>query len=241
MCLSCQHPQVYNPCMTSKALRAFTLILLLVSLAGNAFAATHIMAHKGANPDVALKLLMAGNRRFVSGKMEHPHQSAQRRQQTAKEGQRPFAVILSCSDSRVPPEVIFDAGIGDIFSVRVAGNVADKAAVGSIEYAIDHLGATLIMVLGHSGCGAVSAAVSNAEVGPNIASITDRIKPAVAKARAGHFTGDALLGEAIKDNVGQGIQDILSASPDLSKRVKAGEVEIVGGVYDLDTGRVTKL
>jgi carbonic anhydrase len=234
--------KVYNPSMLKKTLQMLALICFLtVGLAGNTLAAEH--APKGLSPDAALQLLVAGNQRFASGKVQHPHQSADRRKQTAKEGQRPYAIILGCSDSRVPPELVFDAGIGDLFSVRVAGNVADKVAVGSIEYAVDHLGATLIMVLGHTKCGAVSAAVGNAEVSSNIASITNRIEPAVAKVKAAYkdLAGDALLEESVKANVRESIEDIVASSPDLRQRLKDGKIRLIGALYDLGSGLVTRL
>ncbi|HVN64668.1 MAG TPA: carbonic anhydrase, partial [Candidatus Binataceae bacterium] len=117
----------------------------------------------------ALQKLLDGNQRFIAGKMEHPHQSPERRNETAK-GQHPFATVLSCSDSRTGPEVLFDRGLGDLFIVRVAGNVADQLVIESIDYSVKHLGIRLIVVLGHRRCGAVIAAVEGHEepgdVGP---------------------------------------------------------------------------
>jgi carbonic anhydrase len=226
--------------MTKKVLQALTVCLLSFCLIGSVFAAAHsIPANVG--PDLALKTLLDGNKRFVAGKMLHPSRTEERRILTAREGQKPFVVLLSCSDSRVPPEIIFDAGIGDIFSVRAAGNVADKIGLGSMEYAVDHFGTTLIMVLGHSRCGAVSAAVSKAQVGGNITSIIDKIRPAVGKAEGLGLTGDALVEETVVDNVKQSIEDILSSSHEIKDRVKAGKVRIIGAVYDLEHGTVTRL
>ncbi len=113
----------------------------------------------------ALKLLLEGNQRFVAGKLEHPNQTPERRTEVAK-GQHPFASVLACSDSRTPPEIIFDRGLGDIFTVRVAGNVADKVVIESLDYSVKHLGVRVVMVLGHRRCGAVIAAVEGHEDTP---------------------------------------------------------------------------
>ena len=109
-------------------------------------------------PDQALTQLLRGNERFVAGWPDHPNQSARRRREVSDSGQQPFAIILSCSDSRVPPEIIFDQGLGDLFVIRVAGNIIDDAILGTIEYAVEHVHAPLVMVLGHDKCGAVTAA-----------------------------------------------------------------------------------
>ncbi len=153
------------------------------------------------NGDEALKKLIGGNKFYVAGKSRHPHQTIERRTELAK-GQNPFAVILGCSDSRVPPEILFDQGLGDLFVVRVAGNVVDNAVQGSIEYAVEELGVPLIMVLGHERCGAVKAAVDVVEKGGElpgqIETIIDKIKPAVEKVKG--KPGD-LLENAINENV----------------------------------------
>ncbi len=133
----------------------------------------------GVSPEAALKMLQEGNGRFVSAAVKRPNQNAKQRMQTAEKGQKPFASVLSCADSRVPVEVIFDRGIGDIFVVRDAGNIATQTDIGSIEYAVDHLGTHLVVVLGHSKCGAVTAAVEGGEAPPNIKAIVDFIAPAV--------------------------------------------------------------
>ncbi|HEY4484757.1 MAG TPA: carbonic anhydrase, partial [Nitrospiria bacterium] len=151
---------IETPELTRRAL----LRLGLVSFAGLAVAGgiypRRVIASEGhgLNPDKALTMLMEGNARYVEGKMLHPNQAADRMGELAK-GQHPFAVILGCADSRVPPEIVFDQGLGDLFVLRVAGNIADDAVIGSIEYAVEHLGTTLVFVLGHERCGAVSAAV----------------------------------------------------------------------------------
>ncbi|MFP5212513.1 MAG: carbonic anhydrase, partial [Acidobacteriota bacterium] len=157
----------------------------------------------------------------------------------ASEGQHPFVTILSCSDSRVPLEIIFDRGIGDLFIIRVAGNVTDVDEAGSIEYGVDHLGTPLLVVLGHTKCGAVTAVAQGAEVHGNIAPLVENIKPAVAKAKAKGATGDALVAEAIQNNVYQSIEDLLKSSEAVRMRVRDGKLQIVGAMYDISTGAVT--
>ena len=154
----------------------------------------------------ALKRLIDGNNRYVSSKMAHPNQTENRRKEVIK-GQKPFAVIVGCSDSRIPPEIIFDQGIGDLFVIRVAGNIVDDVALGSVEYAVDHLGTKLVIVLGHGNCGAVTATVQGGEAHGHIGSIVRTIAPAVEKARA--QTGE-LIDNAIKINVDLDVDEIKS-------------------------------
>jgi len=188
---------------------------------------------KGVNADEALERLLAGNKRYVDGQFFHPHQGARDRENVAT-SQRPYAIIVSCSDSRVPPEVIFDQGIGDIFVVRVAGNIAGNIELGSIEYAAEHLGSSLIMVLGHERCGAVTAAVKGGEVPGHIKSIVEAIIPAVKEGAAGADKVDG----AIRANVSLVATQIKTSEPILAEMAKEGKIKIVGAYYDLDTGEV---
>ena len=192
------------------------------------------------SPEAALKMLQEGNGRFVSAAVKRPNQNAKQRVQTAEKGQKPFAVVLSCADSRVPVEVLFDRGIGDIFVVRDAGNIATKTDIGSIEYAVDHLGSPLVVVLGHSKCGAVTAAVEGGEAPPNIKAIVDFIAPAVATAKTANpdKSGDALVSAAITANVWQAMADMYKNSPMMREKVKDGKIKLVGAVYDLKSGKV---
>jgi len=169
-----------------------------------------------------IKLLKEGNRRFVSGKSNDIADASNTRRLLFENGQSPFAVILGCSDSRVPPEIIFDQGLGQIFTVRNAGNVADAVATGSVEYAVEHLHATLVVVLGHTKCGAVAAAASGADFGENIGAIIAEIKSDVD--------------ENIKNTVSK-----LKESPILKKFKEDGALQIIGAKYDLKTGVVTFL
>lgn len=197
-------------------------------------------AESKVTPDEALKLLTEGNQRYVAGKSVHPDVSQERRSLTVKEGQHPFATILSCSDSRAPVEILFDQGIADLFVVRVAGNVADVDEVGTIEYGVDHLGTPLMVVLGHTQCGAVTAVTNKAELHGKIPQLVDNIQPAVEKARAAApgASGDVLVAAAIKENVWQSIEDLLKSSEATRERVKAGKLKVIGAMYDLDKGTV---
>ncbi len=184
--------------------------------------------------------LLAGNRRFVAGRLTHPNQSPQRRTHLAG-GQRPFAAILSCADSRVPPEVVFDEGLGDLFVVRVAGNIADPPAVGSLEYAVTALEVPLVMVLGHSRCGAVDAALKTppgAPLSPGLASLVEAIRPAAQEAR--DRPGD-MLANAVRANVARVVGQLRRSQPTLGTLAGEGKIRIVGAHYDLETGAVELL
>lgn len=186
------------------------------------------------SPDAALQKLLAGNQRFIQHQSQYPHQSAVRLQEVAQ-AQHPFATILSCADSRVPAEIIFDQGIGDLFDVRIAGNIATPEAVGSIEYAVALLGTPLLMVLGHERCGAVTAAVQKAALLGEIGSFVKAIKPAVEKVKS-------LPGDAVENAVVANVQyqiECLQRSQLLTEQLKLGKLKIVGGRYDLDTGKVS--
>lgn len=190
----------------------------------------------GITADQALQKLMDGNARFVSGNVEHPDQSAERRAEVVS-GQHPFAIIVGCSDSRVPPEIIFDQGIGDIFVVRTAGQVMDDAALGSIEYGAEHLGVPLVVVLGHDSCGAVKATVEGGEAPGHIASLVEAIQPAVDEARK-EASEEELLNASIDINIKNIVDQLETSEPILSELVKNGELTIVGARYHLDSGEV---
>ena len=223
-----------------KRIAAFGLSALtasLIAFGGMAYASDPHAA-PAATPDQALKNLKEGNERYVSGKSKHPRQDAKRRAETVSGGQHPFAIILSCADSREPVELLFDQGIGDLFVVRVAGNVADVDELGTMEYGADHLGSPLIVVLGHSKCGAVTAVVNGEHVHGNIPQLVDNIVPAAKKVKEKGATGATAIAEAIKANVMQSIEDTFTNSDILRERVTAGKLKIVGAVYDLEKGTV---
>ena len=185
----------------------------------------------------ALKLLLEGNQRFVAGKLEHPNQTPARRAEVAK-GQHPFAAVLACSDSRTPPEIIFDRGLGDIFTVRVAGNVADRVVIESLDYSVKHLGVRVVMVLGHRRCGAVIAAVEgHEEEGKDVGPMLKELDPAVAATKG--MAGDPVE-NAVRANV-RLVMLNLATSSELRAMVISGELKIVGGIYDLDTGTIDML
>jgi carbonic anhydrase len=183
------------------------------------------------DPDFALQKLKAGNERFVSQQVSTGKPTAARREETA-ESQHPFAIVLGCADSRTSPEIIFDQNLGDLFVVRTAGNLVDDHALGSIEYAVGHLGARLIVVLGHERCGAVKAAVESATAPGHIESLVRDIQPAVQAARKEQ--GD-LLTNAIHENA-----TLMAEKIRIHAKLgdHAGEVRIVTGYYNLDTGKV---
>ena len=187
-----------------------------------------------------LKRLAEGNTRFVTGKSQHPNADAIRRAETAAKGQKPTVTVVSCSDSRVPVEILLDAGIGDVFVVRVAGNVCDTDEIGTVEYGTEHLGTPLLVVLGHTKCGAVTAVTKQDKVGGSIPKLVDNIAPAVAAAQKAHpdLHGDALVPEAIKANVFQSIEDLLKNSEIVRHLVSSGKLQIEGGLYDLEKGTI---
>lgn len=190
----------------------------------------------------AVQRLISGNARFVSGKLRHPHSSEQWRERLTT-GQQPFATILGCSDSRVPPEILFDQGFGDLFVIRVAGNVVDADVTGSVEYGVDHLKTRVVIVMGHEGCGAVTAALQSkdkqVEEPKEIQSLLSKITPALRDLTTeGEF--DARLASGVDANVRWSVQQ-LNAIPDLAKAVRDQRTIILGCVYDLRTGRVRTL
>lgn len=187
----------------------------------------------------ALGKLEEGNRRYADGGLTHPNQSVERRKEVAQ-GQHPFAIIVGCSDSRVPPEIVFDQGLGDLFVIRIAGQVVDDSALGSIEYAVEHLHVGLIVVLGHERCGAVDAAVdavvNGTEYHEHIKTLVDAIKPAVEHVK--DKPGD-ILENSVKENATQVAHKLKEAEPVIKEEVEHGKVNIVSGYYDLETGVVT--
>jgi len=196
----------------------------------------------GMNAEQALQKLMEGNKQYVE-----QHQTGHKlcdmstRQSLAK-GQKPYAIILTCSDSRVPPEIIFDKGLGEIFVIRVAGNVPDPIVLGSIEYAAEHIGSPLVMVLGHERCGAVTAAVdAKGKPEGNIGAIIKTISPAVKKARK-DYTGkdkNQLIETAADINARLVAANLTKQSSILKHLVHEGKIKIVTAKYDLDDGVVT--
>lgn len=187
-----------------------------------------------ADPRVALRKLVGGNRRFVENKSIKPRQDRAALTNTEK-GQEPFAVIVGCSDSRVPNEIIFDQGVGDLFIIRTAGQVMAAASYGSIEFASVVLGSKLIVVLGHQSCGAVDAAIKRPDVPGHIVTLVNSVKPAAEKTK--NMAGDRLE-NTIRQNVLDQVNELRDLEPVLANKYKRGENLIVGAVYNLGTGKV---
>jgi carbonic anhydrase len=197
-------------------------------------------AGSNISTETALKKLLDGNRCFVQNKLKIKEKSTASVRRGLASGQHPYAVILSCSDSRVPPEVIFDKGLGELFVVRDAGNVVSPVVLGSIEYGVQHLGARLIMVLGHSQCGAVKAALdSTGREDSNVKAIIEKITPCVKLARRQTKDKSRLLDAAIDLNIKRSAQMLTRESPLIDKLVHSGKVRIVCAKYDLKGGTVS--
>ncbi len=186
-------------------------------------------------PDQALTQLLHGNERFVAGWPDHPNQSSRRRREVSDAGQQPYAIVLSCADSRVPPEIIFDQGLGDLFVIRVAGNVLDDVILGTIEYAVEHLHTPLVMVLGHDKCGAVTAAVEHAKTNNHVQAVVDALQAAILMAEG--QAGDR-VSTTIDANVRYAVKTLHASEPVLMGACAAGQLRIVGARYNLDTGEV---
>ena len=188
--------------------------------------------------DQIIQILREGNERFVARKPK-AHDHLARAKETAENGQRPIATILSCSDSRVPTEIIFDQGIGDIFSVRIAGNVCQDSQLGSVEFGVKYLGTPLCVVLGHTKCGAVVAACTGMKLEENIQSLVNSICSAVEKTESSTGkTGGEIVEDCACENIFVQIETMLKKSSILREAVRQGELSIIGANYDLETGVV---
>jgi carbonic anhydrase len=197
-------------------------------------AAAESLAPSSLSPEEALKRLMEGNQRFTGHHLEHPDQSEERVKELTQ-AQHPFVTVLSCADSRVTAEIIFDQGLGDIFDVRVAGNIATPAVMGSIEYAVELLETPLLMVLGHERCGAVTAAVEHGELPGDIGTFVAAILPAVERVK--DMPGDR-VDNAVTANVRYQMEQVLRSQL-VRDRQRSGQLQVVGARYDLDSGAVT--
>jgi carbonic anhydrase len=215
-------------------------ILMLLSSA-SAKEAHPPAATDGLSPEQSWASLKDGNKRFVSGTSKHPNQSAEFRQRLT-EGQKPHTIILSCSDSRVPPELVFDQGLGQVFTIRVAGNIIDPATVASIEYAVEHLGSKLIVVMGHESCGAVKAALTT----PAGKSAGSRDLDTLVGAVRANIAGDGrastsdskTLRGPVRANVNAVVQDLAIRSKIIRARLDRKELVVLPALYSLETGMV---
>lgn len=214
-------------------------LVLALSLAASPSRAGDHAPAGGATSWEALELMKAGNKRFVEGRAQHPNQDPRTRAGLAA-GQKPHTIVLSCSDSRVPPEIVFDQGLGQVFTIRTAGHVLDAPSIASIEYALEHLGATLIVVMGHESCGAVKAAlgtpVGKSAGSPSLDALVAAIRPAIAgRAPA---SDDRKLREPVKANTSATARALVEKSKIIRDRVNSGKLMIAQAIYGLESGKV---
>lgn len=221
---------------------AFLLVVATSLVAGQTApsARTPVVQTKASQaattPARALELLQEGNARFASGQSLRRDLPAKARMTAA--AQYPYAAVVSCMDSRVPMEIVFDQTVGDLFSLRVAGNIVDSDFLGSLEYAGKVTGSKLILVLGHTGCGAVKGAIDHVKLG-NLTGLLEKIEPAVAAAGPGSSKDDAYVTKVAERNVRLAMKHIRDGSPVLKELLDKGEIGLAGGMYDLETGKVT--
>ncbi len=187
----------------------------------------------------ALEKLLEGNRRYLEG--GGPRSTGQVDRENLVDSQSPMAAILCCSDSRVPPEHIFDAGLGEIFIVRVAGHVVGTSVLGSLEYAVDHLNVSLILVLGHESCGAVKAALAGGEVHGSIKGLVERIKPSLIDIDTGPDISREIMEAAVTENIRYTQQHVQDISDSIRNKVESGDLMIAGAVYSLRSGEVNTI
>ena len=216
-----------------KKLLLSAMLIFSLLITANTCLANHNSENLSA--EEALEKLVQGNKRFVELEQKHPDEDKKRRKEMLK-GQHPFVVILSCSDSRVPPELIFDQGLGDIFEIRNAGNVLNDHVIGSIEYAVMHCGVKLIVIMGHQDCGAINATLSGISETKYIQALEDSIQPAVenCKAKGLEINSD----NVVKAHVMQDIEELMEQDVELVKYMKEHNVKIVPAYYHLDSGKV---
>jgi carbonic anhydrase len=211
--------------------------LLLSSLPVAAAGVQTSATQTAMTPAQAFQRLQEGNARFVANTPKGRNWSA--KVAATAEGQYPFAAVLACMDSRAPVEIVFDQGLGDVFAVRIAGNVVNDDELGSLEYAVK-VGVKLLMVLGHTRCGAVKGALDDAKLG-NLTGLLAKIKPAAAAAKCTDSHDEACVTKVAEQNVRQSVQEIRARSSVIASALDAGSVRLVGGMYDVATGKVTFL
>jgi len=227
-------------------IKILTAVILLIdfvtNISGQQVYPVKNMHFSKAHIDSVLQWLNSGNKEFIKGKFDTHGVDSSLRIAISNE-QHPKAVILTCSDSRVPPELIFDKGLGDLFVIRVAGNISDDAVVGSIEYAVSHLHIQLVVVMGHTNCGAVGATVSDLQntghkIDNHIRTLTDKIEQAITNV---NLKEKDLMQKALMSNIIFTVSSLSESRPELNEAVKKGDLKIVGALYDLKTGKVNWL
>lgn len=192
---------------------------------------------EGVTAEDALNALKEGNERFVSGSLAEKDLSKEVRVDLSQNGQHPFATVITCSDSRVAPELLFDQGLGDIFVIRDAGNVAGAIETASVEYAVEHLECPLVVVLGHEKCGAVHAAIEGGELTPNLQEIANKIQPAIERVKAESKDDEEIAPEVENENAKETVSELLK-SPTIKGLVDSGKVKIVAAKYHIESGEV---
>lgn len=216
------------------------VVALIILFANYTCALSAPAAPANRTPDAVLKRLKDGNSRYLKGLSLHKRIDVERRVETARNGQRPYATVLGCSDSRVPVEIVFDQGFAELFVIRVAGSVCDTAELASAEYGAQYLGTPLIVVLGHSKCGAVEGAVSDKELDGSLPKLMAMIRPAVDQAKRNHpnTRGDALVEAAVEANVYHSMETMLRDSQVLRDRINKHELKVVGAIREIDSGKI---
>lgn len=211
------------------------LLSIIASFSFMLYSCASEHATSGLSAEESLAKLKEGNKRFVEMKQQHPDESIERRQEM-KYGQHPFAAILSCSDSRVPLELIFDQGLGDLFEIKNAGNVLDEHVIGSIEYAVMHAGVKLVVIMGHQDCGAVAATLSGEYDTKFIKSLEDSIQPAIKKCKKDKLEVNS--DNVVRKHVAQDIEELMSQDTELVNYMKKHNVKLVPAYYSIETGKV---
>ena len=223
--------------MKNRSVAKSCILALMVSLS---VSSQVISAETPPSPEGALKKLKEGNVRYLSGLSNVPRIDVERREQTATKGQRPIATVLGCSDARVPPEIVFDQKFGNLFVIRVAGNVTGISEVASAEYGVHYLKTPLVVVLGHSACGAVQAAVEKTPLDGKLPKLVELITPAVDAAKKAHpgVEGAALMEAAVEENVRHQMSELTTKSDLIKSAIASKKITVIGAIRDIKNGKV---
>jgi carbonic anhydrase len=227
-----------NPMFSTRVTRILQILSLLLVAAALLTPARMLggESSQAAAKAEGIVTLQGGNDRYLSGNLKSKDFTSERSEQAA--GQHPYAIVVTCSDSRVSPEILFDESLGRLFVIRVAGNVIDPVVMGSIEYAVEHLHSETVLILGHSSCGAVSAALAGGTVPENIGAIIQRIQPAVDAAKKKSSDADEVKKASVSENIALQMTSLTRGSEIVREAVKEGKLTVAGGLYDITTGKV---